>query len=76
MAEAFAAAMVPAYGRRCIADWAKENERRAAGQRAEQQRMADYYAHTTREQEERENREARERFAESRRKRWGGSKSE
>ena len=38
--------------------------------------MADYYARTTREQEERENAEARERFAESQRKRHGGSKTE
>ena len=61
MASAFAA-MVPAHNRSFTADWAKDNERRAAGQRAEQQRMADYYARTTKEQEERENAEARERF--------------
>jgi hypothetical protein len=73
MAAAFAAVAMPSYDRRFTADWAKENERRAAGQRAEQQRMADYYARTTWEQEERENREARERFAESQRKKWGGS---
>ena len=72
MAAAFAAMAMPGNGPRFTADWAKENERRAAGQRAEQQRMADYYARTTREQEERENREARERFAESQRKIWGG----
>jgi hypothetical protein len=68
MAAAFAAA-VPAYdNRRFSADWAQDNDRRAAAQRAEQQRVADYYARTTREQEERENREARERFAASQRK--------
>ena len=61
MAAAFAAA-VPAYdNRRFSADWAKDNDRRAAAQRAEQQRVADFYARATREQEERENREARER---------------
>ncbi len=62
------AATVPAYNRRFSADWAKDNEHRAAAQRAEQQRIADYYARRTREQEERENREARERFAASQRK--------
>jgi hypothetical protein len=41
-------------------------------QRAEAQRHADYLARLTQEQEERENKEARERFAESQRKRWGG----
>jgi hypothetical protein len=48
---------------------AKDNERRAAGQRAEQQRHADFLTRMTKEQEERENKEARERFAESQRKR-------
>jgi hypothetical protein len=76
MAAAFAAIAMPSYGRRFTADWAQENERRAAAQRAEQQRMADYYARLTQEQEARENAEARERFAESQRKRWGGSKTE
>ena len=42
MAAAFAAIAMPSYDRRFSADWAKENERRAAGQRAEQQRIADY----------------------------------
>ena len=51
MASAFAAA-VPVYDRRCTADWAQDNERRAAGQQVERQRMGDYYARTTREQEE------------------------
>jgi hypothetical protein len=44
------------------ADWWKTNERRAAEQQAERQRVADYYARAKREQEERENSEARERF--------------
>jgi hypothetical protein len=61
MAAAFAA-MVPAHPRSFTADWAKDNERRAAGQQAERQQMADYYARTTKEQEERENAEARESF--------------
>jgi hypothetical protein len=65
MAAAFAASMPPAYD---PADWANNYERRAAAQQRERQYMADYYARTTREQEERENREARERFAEGRRK--------
>ena len=67
---------MPACDRRFTGDWAKENERRAAGQQVERQRMTDYYARLTREQEERDNREARERFAESQRKRHGGSKTE
>jgi hypothetical protein len=70
MASAFAAtSMVPAYN---PADW-HNDERRAKAQQKQRQHMADYYARTTREQEERENREARKRFAESQRKRWGGS---
>jgi hypothetical protein len=73
MAAAFAAIAMPSYDRRFTADWAQDDEQRAAAQRAEQQRMADYYARTTREQEERDNREARERFAESQRKRYGDS---
>jgi hypothetical protein len=73
MAAAFAAtSMVPAYH---PADW-HNDERRAKARQQERQRMADYYARTTREQEERENREARERFAESQRRRQGGSKTE
>jgi hypothetical protein len=62
MAAAFAAIAMPSYGRRFGADWWKDNERRAAAQRVEQQRIADYYARTTKEQEDRENAEARERF--------------
>ncbi len=59
MASAFAA--VPANdNERFSADWAKDNDRRAAEQRAEAQRHADYLARLTQEQEEHENREARE----------------
>jgi hypothetical protein len=65
MAAAFAATFLPAYD---PADWANNYERRAAAQQRERQHTADYYARTTREQEERENREARERFAASQRK--------
>jgi hypothetical protein len=57
--------MVPAYD---PADWANNYEQRAAAQQRERQCMADYYARLTKEQEERENREARERFAASQRK--------
>jgi hypothetical protein len=65
MASAFAATFLPAYD---PADWANNSERRAAAQQAERLRMADYYARLTKEQEERENREARERFAASQRR--------
>jgi hypothetical protein len=51
-----------------FADWAKDNEQRDAAQRAERQRYADHLARQTQQREERENAEARERFAESRRK--------
>jgi hypothetical protein len=51
-------------------------ERRAAGQRAEQQGHPDFLVRLTKKQEERENREARKRFAESQRRKWGGSKPE
>ena len=69
MAAAFATT-VPAYDhRRFSADWAKDNERRAAAQRAEQKHMAEYYARLTREQQERYYAEVRERFAEGQRKR-------
>jgi hypothetical protein len=54
--------------RRFPADRWKDNERHGAGQRAEQQRMADFYARLTQEQEERENAEARERAAALKRK--------
>ena len=59
MASAFATSMVPAYN---PADWANNYERRAAAQQRERQYMADYYARTTKEQEDRDNAEARERF--------------
>jgi hypothetical protein len=72
LAGAFAAA-VPVYDRRCTADWAQDNERRAEAQRAEGQRHADFLVLQTKDQEERENREARERFDESQRKRQGGT---
>ena len=62
MASAFAAVVPPHDSHRFSADWAKDNERRAAAQRAEQQRIADYYARATKEKEGRENAEARERF--------------
>jgi len=48
MASAFAAVEPPHHSHRFSADWWKDNERRAAAQRAEQQRIADYYARTTR----------------------------
>ena len=62
MAAAFAAVEPPHDSHRFTADWAKDNEKRAAAQRAEQQRIADYYARATKEQEQRENAEARELF--------------
>jgi hypothetical protein len=62
---AFAATLVPAHN---PADWATNQEQRAAAQQRERQYMAAYYARTTREQEERENREALERFVTSQRK--------
>jgi hypothetical protein len=58
---ACAATAIPGNDRRFTADWAQDNERRAEGQRAEQQRHADFLARLTKEQEERENREAQER---------------
>jgi len=58
------AAMVPVYDRRCTADWAEENERRAAMQRAEAKRHADHLARLSQQQEERENAESREAFFE------------
>lgn len=63
MVAAFAATMLPDSDRRFSGDWWEEREQGAARQRAEQQRIADYYARTTKEQEDRENAEARERFA-------------
>jgi hypothetical protein len=68
-----AATMMPT-DRRFTADWAKDNERRAAGQRAELQHISDFYARQTQQREERENAEARERFAEGQRKMQEGRK--
>jgi hypothetical protein len=68
MASAFAATSMVACDRRFSADWWKDNERRAAGRRAEQQRIADYYARMTKEQEDRQNAEAREAFLEQQRR--------
>ena len=65
MAAAFAATFLPASN---PADWANNYERRAAAQQRERQYVADHYARLIKEQEERENREARERFAASQRK--------
>ena len=49
-----------------------DNERRAAERRAEQKRIAAHYEMLTRQQEERENAEARERFAASQRNKQVG----
>jgi hypothetical protein len=68
MGAAFAATMMP-HDRRFTADWAKDREQRVAAVQKEQQRIADFYVRMTKEQEERENREARERFAASQRRR-------
>ena len=68
LGEAFAATMMPASDQRFSADWWKEREEGAARQRAEQQRIADNYARMTKEQEDRENAEARERFIAHQRK--------
>ena len=54
------------------ANWWEDNERRAAERRANQKRMADYYETQKREQEERENAEARERFTASQRNKQAG----
>jgi len=64
MASTFAAVEPPHDPHRFTADWWKDSDRRAAAQRVEQQRIADYYARSTKEQEDRENAEARERFLE------------
>jgi hypothetical protein len=63
MGAAFAATMMPASDRRFSGDWWEEREQGAGRQRAEQQRIADTYSRMTMEQEDRENAEARERFA-------------
>jgi len=62
LASGFASTSMQVCDWRFSADWAKDNDRRAAAQQAEQQRMADFYARQTQQQEERENAEARERF--------------
>ena len=64
MASTFAAVEPPHDPHRFTADWWKDSDRRAAAQRVEQQRIADYYARSTKEQEDRENAEVRERFLE------------
>ena len=74
MASAFAATAMASYDRRFTADRAKDDERHAAAQQAERQLMADYYARLTHDQEERENKEARERFAEGQRNKQVGRK--
>ena len=53
---------MPGSDRRFSGDWANDSDRHVAAQQAERQRIADYYARTTKEQEARENAEARERF--------------
>jgi hypothetical protein len=63
MGAAFAETMMPTSDRRFSADWWQEREQGVASQRAEQQRIADNYSRMTKEQEDRENLEARERFA-------------
>jgi hypothetical protein len=68
MAASFAAIAMPASDQRFTADWASNYEQRAAAQERERQYMAHFYARLTKEQEERENREARERFAASQRR--------
>jgi hypothetical protein len=68
MGAAFAASMMAPYDGRFTADWAKDREQRVAAVRVEQQRVANHLAHQTREQEERDNAETRERAAALRRK--------
>jgi hypothetical protein len=63
LASAFAAVEPPHNSHRFSADWAKDNDRRAAAQKAENQRQTNFYARQTQQREERENRETRERFA-------------
>ena len=64
IASAFATTMVPASGRRFSPEWWKDSEQGAARQQAERRHMANYYARTTKEQEDRDNAEARECFLE------------
>ena len=44
------------------ADWWRLEEQRATERRAEMERMAAHYAEATKQQEERQNRELKERF--------------
>jgi hypothetical protein len=59
MAAAFVA-MVPVYDRRCALPIGCKTTSAVAARRAEQRRMADYYARATKAQEDCENAEARE----------------
>jgi hypothetical protein len=68
LASGFAATSMRVCDRRFTADWAKDNDRRAAARQAEQQRTADFFARQTQQQEQRDNAEARERFAALQRK--------
>ena len=68
MPPGFVATGMQVCDRRLTADWAKDNEPRAAARQAEQQRMANFFARQTQQQEKRENAEARERFAALQRK--------
>jgi hypothetical protein len=68
LAASYAAMITPVHDPAYSADWAKAREARAEAIRAEQQRLADYYANQTRQQEARLNREERERFAQSQRR--------
>jgi hypothetical protein len=62
VASAFAPTMMPASDQRFTGEWWKDRQQAAERERAEQQRIADYYARQTRDQQNRENAEARERF--------------
>jgi hypothetical protein len=63
------ASPMPTYDHRFGADWAKDNEARDAAQQRHREDMANHYVRMTREQEERQNAEGRERFAASQRNR-------
>jgi hypothetical protein len=67
LAQSYAAMTMPQHDPTYSADWARAREARAEQLRAEQQRRADYYANLTKQQEERQNREERERFMQSQR---------
>jgi hypothetical protein len=68
VAEQYAATMMPVSDPRYSADWASARAARAEEARAAAQRHADYYANMTRQQEDRQNAEERERFAQSQRR--------